>query len=179
MRVEANPRLRSFPPLVGPAPCVLILGSMPGVASLQANQYYAHPRNRFWPLMAALLNEPLPADYPARCALLRRHGIALWDVLAECERPGSLDSAIRKNSQRPNAIGDLLDNHPDIRTLITNGGHAARTLTRYVPDLPCTLAIHNLPSTSPANARWTCDQLAECWGAALRPAVFSRPRPAP
>ncbi|MEN8720335.1 MAG: DNA-deoxyinosine glycosylase [Oceanococcaceae bacterium] len=179
MRIEANTRLRSFPPLVGPAPRVLILGSMPGVASLQANQYYAHPRNRFWPLMAALLNEPLPADYPARCALLMHHGIALWDVLAECERPGSLDSAIRTDSQRPNAITALLVDHPGIRTVITNGGHAARTLTRYVPDLPSHVTVHSCPSTSPANARWTREQLAECWGEVLRPAVSSHLHPAP
>ena len=98
---------------------MLILGSMPGTASLDAARYYAHPRNAFWPIALALVSgEPPRAarrelpPYEVRTARLVDGGVALWDVLAECERPGSLDSAIRRDSERPNDVPALVARHP-------------------------------------------------------------------
>ncbi len=158
--------LQGFAPVVGARPRLLILGSMPGVASLKATQYYAHPRNRFWPLMSALLDEPAPDEYAQRLAMLQRHGIALWDVLGRCQRQGSLDSAIDRDSQQPNPIPEFLHQHPGIRVIATNGGFASRAFQRTFPALTG-ISHHALPSTSPANARCTLDDLVAAWRPAL------------
>ena len=89
-------RITAFEPVATPGARVLVLGSMPSVESLNQGFYYAHPRNAFWHILAQVCNEPFPEDIPARIALLERHDLALWDVLASCERQGSLDSAIRQ-----------------------------------------------------------------------------------
>jgi len=157
----------SFAPIIGHQPRTLILGSMPGVASLDAAQYYAHPRNRFWPLVAQILALELPPTYEARLDMLCRHGIALWDVLAQCERPGSLDSSIRAASQEPNAIPTLLAQHTSIQSILCNGRHAYTALQKFFPDLK--VAVLALPSTSPANARWSFERLLGEWRAALKP----------
>jgi len=165
----SNEWLQGFAPVVGPRPQLLILGSMPGVASLQATEYYAHPRNRFWPLISGLLDEPTPEKYADRLAMLSRHGIALWDVLGRCQRPGSLDTAINRDTQQPNPIPALLNQHPDIQAIATNGGFASRTFERLFPALPG-ITHHALPSTSPANARWTLTDLHDAWKPALQAA---------
>ena len=134
---------------------------MPSTASLAARQYYGHRRNRFWPLMARLLGAPLPVDYAHREAMLHRHGIALWDVLAGCRRQGSLDAAIERDSEQPNPIDQLLALHPGIRGLFCNGRTAAAALTRHHPDLG--IAPVCLPSTSPANAAWSLERLVSDW----------------
>lgn len=158
---------RSFTPVIGPRPRVLILGSMPGIASLDAVQYYAHPRNRFWPMMARMLRTELPSAYDECLSMLRENNIALWDVLAECERPGSLDTSIRIPSQQANAIPELLANEPTIQRVLCNGGHAHKVLLRFFPQLPAEVLA--LPSTSPANASWSLEKLLHVWSAALRP----------
>ena len=86
--------MSGFPPIIGGEPRILILGSMPGIKSLEAVEYYAHPQNAFWWIMAQLFELDLRADYPQRCRALIRAGVAVWDVLHDCERPGSLDSSI-------------------------------------------------------------------------------------
>ena len=151
-----------------PRPRLLLLGSMPGVASLNCAQYYAHPRNAFWPIMAALLGGEAKASYPSRLRGVRRAGIALWDVLASCERPGSLDSAIVVGSERPNGIADLLHTEPDIAAIGLNGAKAAQAFRRHIqPLLTATqlaaLDIVQLPSTSPAHATLRYEQKLAAW----------------
>jgi hypoxanthine-DNA glycosylase len=140
---------------------------MPGVASLRAGQYYAHPRNAFWPLMQALFAVPAAAPYATRIADLGESGVALWDVLAECERPGSLDSAIAPGSVSVNDIAGLLTSHRGLGVVALNGGTAARLFDRHVwPALGerrTTLRVLRLPSTSPAHAARSFAQKAEAW----------------
>ena len=146
----------------------IILGSMPGAASLKAQQYYAHPQNRFWRLMAYLLEggEP-PQDYAARLRMLLRHHIALWDSIASCEREGSLDTAIRE--VKPNDFSALLARYPRLSTFCLNGGKAAAIFRSANKSLlhRTDLIFHTLPSTSAANARWRFDDLRRAWREAL------------
>lgn len=149
------PRLRGLPPVVARDARVLILGSFPGEASLAARQYYAHPRNHFWPLMAALLDEPLPAlDYAVRIARLTRRGIALWDTIVGCERTGSLDAAIR-NAERGD-VGRVKRAAPGLRLVCFNGKTAGRAESLW---REAGYATAVLPSTSPAHARPIADKL--------------------
>lgn len=143
---DGDARLYSFPPLVGERPMLLLLGSMPSVQSLADRRYYAHPRNHFWPLMAAVLEEDLPEDYDARLGMLARHGVALWDSIGSCLREGSLDSAISQVS--PNDIGALLAAHPSISAIACNGQKAHKELTRH-HDIPRDVSVLILPSSSP------------------------------
>lgn len=163
----ADPLLRSFPPVVGAGARLLVLGSMPGAASLAARQYYAHPRNAFWPILAAWCGVAVDAPYTARVDALARAGIALWDVLAQCRRPGSLDSAIDLGSARPNAIGALLDTHPGIARVCFNGGAAADLYRRHRLPGPPRVELVTLPSTSPAHAGMTLAEKTRRWRAAL------------
>ena len=147
----------------------IILGSMPSVASLGANQYYAHPQNRFWPLMAKILeNTAAPAVYEQRLKMLLRHHIALWDSIASCEREGSLDSAIK--NEQGNDFSALLAKYPHIHTICFNGGKSCQCFKKYNKALLNRPDIHfyKLPSTSPANARWTFEQLEEAWKIILK-----------
>lgn len=154
-----------FPPSIDNNCHTLILGSMPGVSSLEKQQYYAHPKNRFWPLMVRLLGElEVPIDYQLRLQLLLRHHIALWDSIATCDRDGSLDSAI-KNEQGNDFIA-LLAEYPNIKRICFNGGKSAQAFRRYNKQLLTRedVAFYNMPSTSPANARWSMDMLVKEWG---------------
>jgi len=159
--------LSCLPPVVSPATRLLVLGSFPGVASLAAQQYYAHPRNHFWPIVTTLLAEDAVAvmsqGYAARCAWLLQQGIGLWDVYATCDRRGSLDSAIR--DARTNDFGALRQRCPALRAIAHNGAesyrHARHTAALSVPVL-------KLPSTSPANASWSLERKLTAWRDALR-----------
>ena len=155
MRGDASaPLLRGLPPVQNPAARVLILGSMPGAASLAAAQYYAHPRNLFWPLMADLIGFDPGAPYAARIEALTAAGIALWDVIGACRRPGSLDARIAANSIEVNDFPDFLARHRQLTTVCFNGATAAASWRRLVlPRLGARdLAYRQLPSTSPATA---------------------------
>lgn len=166
-------RIHGFKPILPPSPRLLILGSMPGQASLAAGEYYAHPRNAFWPIMLALLNKPaspLP-PYTRRRQWLLQAGIAVWDVYAACERRGSLDTNIARDSGELNDIGALVKAYPSIALIATNGQHAAELFRRHWPHLPQTHL--RLPSTSPANARLTAAQKHSAWQA-LMPFIASR-----
>ena len=144
---------------------VLILGSMPGAESLRQRQYYAFRHNAFWRIMGELYDFPLETPYPERLEILKAHRIALWDVLAECERPGSLDSSIR--APRPNDIRGLVERLPRLEKILCNGGAAYRYLHRFFPELDA----QQLPSTSPAAARFTYAEKLAAWRSALEPVL--------
>lgn len=167
---------RSFPPLETPDARVLILGSMPGLASLAAGQYYAHPRNAFWPLMGKLLGIPPDLDYPARVDVLCRAGVAVWDVLHSCRRQGSLDSAIEDDSLIPNDLGGFLAVHPTIRHVFFNGAKAESCFRRHVrlPLAERQISFIRLPSTSPAHAGRSFAEKLAAWQA-VRAALDARP----
>lgn len=163
--MKALPRLRGLPPVVGPQTQLVVLGSFPSTASLQARQYYAHPHNHFWKILAAIWDLPLLQwPYEERLAALLAHGLGLWDVIAECERQGSLDSAIR--APRVNDLSTLRVRCPALRAIAHNGGLSWRyaPLTRALG-----VAVERLPSSSPANARWSLADKIAAWTA-----VFAR-----
>lgn len=160
----SKPLSYSFPPIVGNGPRVLILGSMPGVASLKAQQYYAHPRNAFWPIMAELFDIDRDAAYKQRCLQLARMGVAVWDVLQTCHRPGSLDQHIDPETIEANNFAGFLHQHRTIQTIFFNGGKAEQVFRRYVlPDLASAPRLIKLPSTSPAHAALRFEQKREAW----------------
>jgi len=162
-------RARSFEPVVLAGARVLILGSMPGAASLAARQYYAHPYNQFWPIVAQLLGFDPALPYAERLTQLQRGGLALWDVLESCVRPGSLDSAIEHHSAVANDIPGLLRRHPTITRLCCNGGTAYAALRRHFGAHPLlqSVEVRRLPSTSPANASWTRARKLAAWRESL------------
>lgn len=162
---------RSFPPIATLQAHTLILGSMPGRDSLRAVQYYAHPRNAFWPIVTTLLGATAPLEYPARIELLRARGFALWDVLASCTRPGSLDTAIDPDSIVPNDFAAFLARHPRIDRVFFNGATAAALYRRHaLPTLDAAsraIASMRLPSTSPAHAGLPFAAKLDAWRAIL------------
>ena len=152
-------RLVGLAPVVSPTTRLLVLGSFPGVASLQAQQYYAHPRNHFWPIVGALLGVDLMAMlYQQRLAVARERGLGLWDTYAACQRQGSLDAAIQKAEF--NELAGLVSALPLLRGIAHNGGESARgmkfTASFGVP-------VFRLPSTSPANASWAFERKLQAW----------------
>ena len=155
-RAEDRERKRGLPPVLGRDTCVLILGSFPGEASLAAKQYYAHPRNHFWPLLDALTGAPLAAmPYRERLAALRARRIGLWDVYVACSRRGSLDGAIR-DAER-GELARVQRASPALRLVCFNGQTAARALPAWRDAGYETLA---LPSSSPAYTRPFTEKLA-------------------
>ena len=158
-------RLQGLPPVVAVSTVLLVLGSFPGVASLRAQQYYAHPQNQFWRLQQALWPQhALPAreQYGARCDWLLARGLGLWDVYAACEREGSLDARIRR--AEVNDFAGLRVRCPRLAAIAHNGGesfkHARRTAALGIP-------VCKLPSTSPANASWSFERKRNAWAEAL------------
>jgi TDG/mug DNA glycosylase family protein len=158
---------QAFPPILGETPRLLILGSMPGEASLRLGQYYGHGRNAFWPILCELLGVPAEADYSTRTRALIERGIALWDVIAACERDGSLDTAIRPASIQVNDFATLLEAQPSIGRIAFNGGKAEREYRRRVlpslPDRQRQLPLARLPSTSPAHAGMRFEAKLAAW----------------
>ena len=152
---------RSFPYSADEDARILVLGSMPGAESLRQQQYYAFKHNAFWRIMGEVYGFSPELPYPERLAELRRCGVALWDVLAACERPGSLDSDIR--GARPNDIPALVSKLPKLERILCNGGASRNFLRRFFPEL----AAEQLPSTSPAAARFTYAEKLAAWRAAL------------
>lgn len=159
----SNPPAVGFPPVVAPGARVLILGSMPGAASLRAGEYYAHPRNAFWPIMGTLVGAGPELAYSVRLRTLTAARVALWDVLRSCARSGSLDSAIR--DEQANDFAAFLDAHPTTASIFFNGAKAEQAFLRHVlPGLgEAAPSLCRLPSTSPANAGTRFAQKLERW----------------
>lgn len=156
----------SFPPIAAPDARLLILGSMPGKASLAANQYYAHPRNLFWPIMGELFGAGPQLPYAERLRILQANGVALWDVLKECYRESALDSDIVEASIIANDFAGFFVGHREIRRVYFNGAKAEQAFRKYVlPGLTGLESIElvRLPSTSPANAAMAAGEKLQEW----------------
>jgi hypoxanthine-DNA glycosylase len=164
--------LQGLPPLIANNTRVLILGSFPGVRSLELQQYYAHPQNQFWRLISAILEEKMANgrdgiwldSYQNRSKQLLQAGIGLWDVYAACEREGSLDSAIRNAAL--NDLASLRKCCPKLQAIAHNGGESYRHAQHT---LPLGLPVYKLPSSSPANASWSFDRKLAAWQQAIAP----------
>ena len=157
--------VHGFEPVFDKESRVLILGSLPSVKSRESCFYYGHPQNRFWKVIAELTGETLPGDIPEKKAMLLKHGIAVWDVIAECDIIGSSDSSIK--NVIPAELPVILDS-TDISAIFTNGGTAGKIYKKYqLPQTGREAVV--LPSTSPANAAWTLDKLTGAWRKALEP----------
>lgn len=162
----------AFAPLIGDRPKVLILGSMPSQQSLSVQQYYAHPRNAFWWIMQRLCGAPCSASlsYQQRCQLLTDNGVAVWDVLADCQRPGSLDANIVRESEQPNDFELFFAAHPTIQVIAFNGAAANKIFSRHCKSCLATrpeLQLFQLPSTSPAHAALSKQQKLVKWQSVL------------
>ena len=162
MTPQSDLRLAALPPLVSSQTAVLILGSFPGAASLRAQQYYAHPHNHFWRILAAIWSDsPINTcddSYQNRSKWLLSRRLGVWDVYAACEREGSLDSSIRKPVL--NDLSALKRLCPELRAIAHNGGesfkHARHTRLLGLP-------VYPLPSTSAANASWRFERKLAVW----------------
>jgi TDG/mug DNA glycosylase family protein len=142
-------RKSSFAPVTDAEVRILILGSLPGAMSLARQQYYAFPQNKFWELVGAVIDIDLRAlPYESRLEALLARGIGLWDVIADAERPGSLDAAIRNETH--NALADLIDRLPKLQIVAFNGGTSARHGRRQLAQYGDRLGLIDLPSSSPA-----------------------------
>ncbi|WP_020564751.1 DNA-deoxyinosine glycosylase [Methylosarcina fibrata] len=163
--------IEGFPPIVAGNPHLLILGSMPGITSLQKRQYYGHAQNAFWPILGELFGFDYRLDYLLRKKILTDQGIAVWDVLQSCRRQGSLDANIAPASIRVNDFALFFEQFPSIRQVFFNGGMAAGFYKKYVlPGLPSRfdyLDYRRLPSTSPAHASLNFGEKLEAWRAIL------------
>jgi hypoxanthine-DNA glycosylase len=152
-------RLVGLPPVIAPDTRLLVLGSFPGAASLRAQQYYGHPQNQFWKILSALWSVDLVGmGYADRIGTVRERGLGIWDVYGACEREGSLDSAIRHAEL--NDFAWLRQQCPGLQAVAHNGGesfrHAKHTRALGLP-------VHQLPSTSPANASWSFERKLGVW----------------
>ena len=162
------PRWQGLPPVASEHMVVLVLGSFPGVASLRAGQYYAHPHNQFWKILQALWpSHALPGDYAARCDWLLARGLGVWDVYASCEREGSLDTRIR-NAQ-VNDFARLHGRCPRLAAIAHNGGESFKHARAVRASLGAHSAVESvrLPSTSPAHAAWSFDRKLNAWAALM------------
>jgi len=163
----------SFAPIEGNTARWLFLGSMPGQASLKSGRYYAHPRNGFWPIIRYLIDGTKPSyemldeqSYKQRCEMAMRHGIAIWDVLASCERPGSLDENIVKGSETGNDLNALYARHPELELIICNGKAAERLFEKLIVKEASPLGSirrTTVPSSSPAMASLSLEEKALAW----------------
>lgn len=155
-------RKRSFPPVTAPDTHILILGSLPGEASLAHGQYYAHPQNKFWKLLGDVIGVDLAGlEYQQRLSMLLDHHIGLWDVIADAHRIGSLDSAIRDHSR--NDLMALIDTLPALTTIAFNGGTAAKLGIKALGERAKQYRILPLPSSSPAHATLSYAQKLGEW----------------
>ena len=157
---------RSFSPLADSDAQILILGSMPGQRSLSLQQYYAHRQNQFWAIMGQIFDAGLDLDYSERVLKLQKSGVAVWDVLQSCVRPGSLDAAIALDSIVPNDFASFFKAHKNIQKIFFNGQTAAQFFAKWVcPQLSADFKIDTktLPSTSPAHASLSFEQKLKIW----------------
>ena len=148
-----------IPPLYDENSRILILGSFPSVKSREGQFFYHHPQNRFWRVLAAVLNEEVPLTIEEKTEFLHRNHIALWDVIGSCEIVGSSDSSIR--NVVPNDLSPILS-HANIQAIFCNGSTSHRYYLKYTQKTTGRPAVV-LPSTSPANAAWTLERLTNSW----------------
>lgn len=149
----------SFEPVYDNNSKILILGTLPSVKSRENNFYYGHKQNRFWKVLAHILNESVPETVEEKKYMLLKHNIAIWDVIQSCDIKGSSDSSIK--NVEPTDIRKILDNS-DVKYIFANGNKAGQLYKKY--QLPITgIEATVLPSTSPANAAWTFEKLCEAW----------------
>ncbi|WP_084570400.1 DNA-deoxyinosine glycosylase [Methylosinus sp. PW1] len=167
--MDVIPTSKGFPPVSRADARVLILGSLPGQVSLARVQYYAQPRNAFWPIMGRLFGVAAELPYEERLEQLMEKGVALWDVCAQGRRPGSLDQKIDVASVVVNDIAGFLTAHPQTALVCLNGGKAGDLYRRMVAPTLLASAPPSviLPSTSPAHAAMSFDRKLEHWRAAL------------
>jgi TDG/mug DNA glycosylase family protein len=163
-------RLQCFPPVEDSDAIMLVLGSMPGKASLAAGQYYAHLRNSFWAIMGELIGAHPGLPYRDRLRILRASRIALWDVLESCIRKTSMDAHIETASEVPNDFNAFFQQHPRITHVFFNGAKAEQCFRKHVlPALKSApLQFQRLPSTSPANAGIPYQRKLLAWQSAIR-----------
>jgi TDG/mug DNA glycosylase family protein len=169
-------RIHSFAPIAESDAQVLVLGSMPGKASLQASEYYAHPRNAFWKIIEHMFGLDPGARYTERLEILTANRIALWDVLKTCTRESSLDSDIVESSIIPNDFKNFFASHPGVNRVFFNGAMAEKSFRKHVlPTLGemSRLSCVRLPSTSPANASSTLETKIAAWKC-IAPTVENR-----
>lgn len=166
----ANVVCKSFPPIVSSQSQILILGCMPGERSLHDNEYYAHPQNQFWDIMGELFAVGRNLTYHDRVQRLQDLQIAVWDVVALCERRGSLDSAIKTPSVVPNDFAQLFAEAPDIKAIFFNGKKAMQLFRKFakLPTLFQALPQNLLPSTSPAHATLSFKAKSKIWRESLQ-----------
>lgn len=160
-------RSSGFAPLARADARILVLGSLPSQRSIAASEYYAHPQNAFWRIMAALV--AAQGNYDERCVVLTRHGVALWDVLASSIRPGSLDADIQMSTAAVNDFKPFLEVHTALERICFNGQKAAAIFSKRVPKnlIDSRIELITLPSTSPAHAAMRFDEKLELWRTAL------------
>lgn len=151
--------IHEFGPVYDEKSKILILGSFPSVKSREVSFYYQHPQNRFWKVVSALVGVPVPETIAEQKAMLLKSNIAIWDVIYSCDINGSSDSSIK--NVVPNDIKKVLA-AADIKAIYANGGKADELYTRYCFERT-NRKIIKLPSTSPANARYSLEKLIECW----------------
>ena len=172
------PHVQSFAPIADARARILILGSMPGAASLAAGQYYAHAQNLFWRILGEITGAAPSLPYATRARALKSSGIALWDVLESCAREGSLDADIDDATIRANDFVSFYRAHPRIVQVFFNGVKAEACYRRYVLPLlangPASPAYQRLPLTSPANASMSRAHKLRAWTQALRPVLAGR-----
>ena len=163
----SNDSTSGFPPVLGDAPRVLVLGTLPSQMSLRKHEYYGHPQNAFWKIMATLV--AANGDYAERCAAVTNAGIAIWDVLGESYRPGSMDADIDTARSRPNSIVELVNESGTIELIGFNGRKARQLFDRLIgaDGLPGTVRFADLPSTSPAYASMSLPEKTRRWADAL------------
>jgi hypoxanthine-DNA glycosylase len=159
--------VRGFPPIAAADARVLVLGSMPSVASLAKGQYYGHPRNAFWPIMGRMFGAGPELPYEERQRILCAEGVAVWDVLRECCREGSLDTAIRGDTEAANDFASFFRTHRHVRAIFFNGGKSEAAFRRHVlssiAELGRAFRYVRLPSTSPAHAGRSFEEKLVAW----------------
>jgi double-stranded uracil-DNA glycosylase len=170
--VKRLPRVCSFPPIAAAGARLLILGTAPSIASLAKRQYYGHPQNAFWPIMGRLFGADRELPYQERQRIVTDQGVAVWDVLRECYREGSLDTSIHVESESPNDIAGFLRRQPGVHSIFFNGSKAETAFRRHalpqVAKLQREFHYTRLPSTSPAHAGRTFAQKLAAWRAVAR-----------
>lgn len=160
----------SFGPIIDKNAKMIILGSLPGVISLQKNEYYANPRNQFWEIVFSVFEQPISNDYEEKCKFLLEHKIALWDLVEFADREGSLDSAIK--NETPNNLEKLFCDYPNIELLIFNGTKAEQLFKKYFKTIDKKMI--RVPSSSPMKGKnvKSLDEKKAEWGYALKNAII-------